>query len=200
MSTSTVTLKPLRSHRITLRIESLAPMIQHCWSEKAKTMIREKGQGKKTKDRSARDPRQDMEDATYRTLDGRYAIPLLALKNAIIGAAHKDLGIEKTLVRKALFLSSTGGNDRHGSPLIVIDCDPPTMREDCVRVGMGSADLRYRPHFEAWSADVVIDYDADLLRPDDIVTLINRAGFGVGICEWRPEKNGEFGRFRVVTG
>jgi hypothetical protein len=27
--------------------------------------------------------------------------------------------------------------------------------------------------------------------------MIERAGFGVGIGEWRPEKDGDYGRFRV---
>jgi hypothetical protein len=36
-----------------------------------------------------------------------------------------------------------------------------------------------------------------LLQRDDVLALVDRAGFGVGICEWRPEKGGEFGRFEI---
>lgn len=190
-----VNLKRINVQSLKLTIEGITPLIQHQWSEKAKRMMREKGLGKKTKTRDARDPKQEARAATYFNQDGTVAIPLLALKSAIITAAHKDIGIEKTLVRKALFIKSPDA-----SLLLPIKASPPSVREDNVRVGNNAADLRYRPQFDTWSVDVLLEYDADLLQPDDIVNLIDRAGFGVGICEWRPEKGGEFGRFRVKRG
>lgn len=193
MPENPVILKEINIQGFTVVIVGTSPLIVHKWSEKAKTMMRDKGAGKKTKDRSARDPAADAKDATYFTAGGEYAIPVLALKSAIITAAHKDIGIEKTLVRKALFLRS--GSDM----MLPMECSEPIIREDCVRVGMGSADLRYRPQFDKWSVHVSLEFDADLLQPTDIVNLFDRAGFGVGICEWRPEKGGEFGRFRVKS-
>ena len=47
------------------------------------------------------------------------------------------------------------------------------------------------------SCQIEMQYDAELLKPEDIVNLVNRAGFGCGIGEWRPEKGGEFGRFEI---
>jgi hypothetical protein len=187
-----VNLKPINVQALRVTIESTSPMIQHQWSEKAKRAMREKGAGKKTKERSARDPEGEAKSATYFTAKGEYGVPLLAVKSATIEAAHKDLGIEKTLVRKALFIKAPDA-----TMVLPIKTSKPKVREDMVRVGMGSADLRYRPQFDSWTAVLEIDYDADLLQPADIVNLIDRAGFGVGICEWRPEKGGEFGRFRV---
>jgi hypothetical protein len=187
-----VQLKPMNVQSIAVEIEGISPLIQHQWSEKARRQMREKGLGKKTKDRSVRDADDEAEAATYRTKSGKFGVPLLAIKSALISAAHKDIGIEKTLVRKGFFIRSTDGDD-----VLEMNCSDPIVREDQVRVGMGAADLRYRPCFEEWAVPLVIDYDADLLRPDDIVNLLDRAGFGVGICEWRPEKGGEFGRFRV---
>lgn len=188
-------LRPVNRQTICITIVGTTPMIQHKWAEKALREIREKKQGKKTKSREACDPQQEGQDATYIAADGRFGVPLLAIKSAIISAAHKDIGVEKTLVRKALFI-------RCAAPDMVLPmrCDSPTIREDFVRVGMGGTDLRYRPEFGAgWEVDLDIEYDADLLNPTDIVNLIERAGFGVGICEWRPEKGGEYGRFRVKT-
>lgn len=187
-----VTLKPLNIQRMILTIQSISPMMQHQWSEKAKRQMREKGLGKKTKDREPRKPEEEAHNATYFTPDGKYGIPLLALKAAVIGAAHKDIGIEKTLVRKAFFIISP-----NPELVIPIKCNPPVINEAPVRVGAGAADLRYRPLFDSWEATIQIEFDADLLRTDDIVNLVDRAGFGVGICERRPEKGGELGRFRV---
>lgn len=187
-----VNLKPINVQSLKVTIEGTTPLIQHQWSEKAKGMMRDKGLGKKTKVREPRNAQQEAKDATYFTADGKHGLPLLALKSAIIDAAHKDIGIEKTLVRKALFIKAPDA-----SLVLPMKCSKPTIREDCVRVGMGAADLRYRPQFDEWSVDLNIEYDADLLQPSDIVNLIDRAGFGMGVGEWRPEKGGEFGRFRV---
>lgn len=187
-----INLKQIDQQTVTLTIRSLSPMIQHKWAEKAKIMMREKHAGKKTKTREIRDPNQEFEDATYRTDDGGYGFPAGALKAALITAAHKDIGIEKTLVRKSLFIQCLDANN-----VVEMNTDAPVMREDMVRVGAGSADLRYRPHFKQWSAVISIDYDAEMLTTDDIINLVNRAGFGVGLCEMRPEKGKEFGRFEV---
>jgi hypothetical protein len=187
-----INIKPIQQKRMTVRIVGTSPLQQHQWDEKAKRMMREKQAGKKSKEREVRDPQAEFEAATYRTEKGKYGFPGMALKRAIIAAAHKDLGIEKTMVRKALFLHipDPGG-------IIEMDCKPPRMREDMMRVGMGSVDLRYRPEFEQWAATVDIEFDSELLTDQDVITLIDRAGFGVGIGEGRPEVGRDFGRFKV---
>lgn len=189
-----VSLKPMNVQRFQVAIRGISPMIQHQWAEKSLKEMRDKHAGKKTKNREARDPEQEAQDAMYRTDDGEPGVPLLAIKAAIINAAHKDIGVEKTLVRKAIFILG-GGKNR----VLPMTCSDPIMREDYVRVGMGSTDLRYRPQFDEWQSSLDIEYDADLMQPNDIVNLLNRAGFGVGLCEWRPEKGGDFGRFTVVS-
>jgi len=195
MAVETVHLKPINVQMLQISIDGTSPLIQHKWSEKALRQLRDKGGGKKTKNREPRDPQAEAKAATYFTKDGSHGIPLLALKSAIIEAAHKDIGFEKTLVRKGLFIKAPDE-----ALVLPMKCSEPIVREDSVRVGMGSADLRYRPQFNEWSVDLLCEYDADLLQPTDIVNLIDRAGFGVGVGEWRPEKGGEFGRFRVRRG
>lgn len=187
-----IRLKPIKRQRVSFTIRGLSPLIQHKWAEKALREIREKKGGKKTRDRTPTDPEAEFKAAAYHTEDGRYGIPLLAFKASLISAAHKDLGIEKTLVRKALFIPS---EDAGG--VLPMDVEDPIMREDCVRVGQGGTDLRYRPEFREWSVEIRAEIDADLLTVEDLITLVNRAGFGVGIGEWRPEKGGENGRFEV---
>ena len=189
-----ISLKPIARAKMTFGIRSTSPLIMHQWSEKAKSMMRDKQQeGKKTKERELRKPLEEAEAATYRTDSGDVGIPAMALKASIVTAAHKDIGIEKTLVRKALFLICQDRN------LVIpfTECEEPIVREDMVRVGMGSADLRYRPEFKFWKATVEFEVDAELLQDKDILALVGRAGFGVGVCEWRPEKGGEFGRYEI---
>lgn len=187
-----VVLKPIKRVCMAFTIVGTSPLIVHAWSEKAKEMMRQKHGGKKTKNRDVRDPQAEMEEACYRTSDGRLGISGMALKSSIVTAAHRDIGIERTLVRKAMFLRCDDPNK-----IVPLIADTPTLREDMVRVGIGSADLRYRPMWSEWAVESEWHIDADLLTTEDVLTLVDRAGFGVGIGEWRPEKGGEFGRFEV---
>lgn len=188
----TIQLKPLNTRQMVLVIEGVSRLVQHNWSEKAKKMMRDKKAGKKTKDREPCDPQQEFLDATYFTEDGGYGVPATALKACVVSAAHKDRGIEKTLVRKSLFIMC---DDVNG--VIPMICSEPKMREDFVRVGVKQTDLRYRPEFLEWEVEVPIEYNADYLRPEDIANLFDHAGDGVGIGEHRPEKGGDWGRFQV---
>jgi hypothetical protein len=56
-------------------------------------------------------------------------------------------------------------------------------------------DVRFRPMFEGWKARLVIQF-SDAIAMQSVVDLVQRAG-RVGLCEWRPEKDGTFGTFRV---
>jgi hypothetical protein len=42
-----------------------------------------------------------------------------------------------------------------------------------------------------------VQFEATGLREQDIINLLQHAGFGVGLLEWRPEKNGDHGRFTI---
>ena len=186
-------IKGIKTTELSFWITGTSSLIQHKWSAKAEAMIRDKGQKKGvTKNRDARNPEQESLDATHFTEDGEYGIPILAFKAAMISAAHKDIGLEKTVVRKSVFVVC-----KDEKMIVPMECSDPIIREDHVRIGAGSADLRYRPEFRNWKAQVTLVFDNAMLSAKDILNLANRAGFGVGIGDWRPEKGGEFGRFEV---
>jgi hypothetical protein len=185
-------MRPIRQARITISIKSLSPLISNAWNEKGLEMMRMTATERKKRVKTARDPQDEASSKCYRTESGNAGINAMALKNAIIGAAHKDMGIEKTLVRKALFLHC---KDKGG--IIPIMPQEYEIREDIVRVGANQTDLRYRPTWHEWETTVTFTVDRELLSDQDLINLVNRAGFSIGIGEWRPEKDGEFGRFEV---
>jgi hypothetical protein len=187
-----IKLKPIDKVRVRCRIVGTSPHIQHNWAAKSIEMMRDKHAGKKSKDRSVRDPEAEGRAALYLTEDGKYGVNAMAVKRSIIDAAHKDIGLEKTLVRKAMFLEC-----RDRNMVIPMDCEEPEIREDTVRVGQGSTDLRYRPYFFRWSVELSFIIDRGWLQTQELINLIDRAGFGVGIGDWRPEKNGDFGRYEL---
>lgn len=59
--------------------------------------------------------------------------------------------------------------------------------------------LRARPRFESWGADILLDYDEETLNPDMIADVLSVAGVRVGVGDYRPERGGWFGRFRVES-
>ena len=187
-----VDLTPIQISIITFWIRGVSPLIQNAWDEKALEMIRMTAMERKKRKKPARDPDKEAESKSHRTADKEYGIPLLALKASMIGAAHKNLGIEKTMVRKAFFIP-----DPDGTGILPMECNEPIVREDIVRVGMGQTDLRYRPEFRNWRVSVTAHIDTEILEKNDVINLVNRAGFGVGIGEWRPEKGGDFGRYEI---
>ena len=55
--------------------------------------------------------------------------------------------------------------------------------------------VRTRPIFRLWKADVTLHFEDALLDRDQAVEFATRAGFEIGIGDWRPR----YGRFQVET-
>lgn len=153
-------------------------------------------QGRKTPKQN-RDPDAEYEAAFYRTKDG-YGFPVTAFKAATIGAARfYGKSISMTALRQFLFMhGELTDNDPQALVPIVGE---PRMREDVVRLGgpSRSADLRYRPEFPEWSATLVITYVKSSLSRDSVLSLVDAGGLGIGVGEWRPERKGDFGTYKI---
>jgi hypothetical protein len=164
-----------------------SPLITHAWNPKAIQQIKDKQGRKATTGKEARDPQADYEAAFYRTDDGKPAMRSIAFKDAMVSAC-RDADYKMTEARGRF----------HVEGELVEIIGEPRFREDMVRVGMGTADIRYRPEFVEWSTTLPITYNSTRVSPEQIINLLNVAGFGVGVGEWRPEKNGQYGRFHVA--
>ena len=75
----------------------------------------------------------------------------------------------------------------------------PSMREDMVKVGLGASDIRYRAEFKKWKVKIKIRYNANAVSQEQVVNLFNVSGFGIGVGDWRPERDGSFGMYHVGT-
>jgi hypothetical protein len=82
--------------------------------------------------------------------------------------------------------------------ILKVENAEPFMRSDHVRIGIKQTDIRYRPAYPAgWTIDVPITFDADVISLEQLMNLLERAGFSVGLCEHRPEKDGHYGTFTI---
>jgi hypothetical protein len=175
-------------------IEGTSPLIVHRFSAKAKKQMLEAMQGVK-RPKVAKDPVAEYEEAAYRLPDGGYGFPVLAFKKATVSGAGRIYGksVKMTELRASLFFQGELNED--GDILARIDGEPH-MQEDVVTVGMGGHDLRYRPVFNEWSTILKVTFTG-LLDQDSLVSMIDAGGFGAGVGDWRPEKNGVNGTYRV---
>lgn len=181
-----VKLAGLAIEGLRLRLSGTSPLIVHKWSEKAKKQMLDKQMKRATQGKAAKDPEQDYRESLYIRDDGSYGFPAVAFKAAAVRAGtYCDM--------KMIFLR---GAFHVEGDLVLIE-GVPEPREDMVRVGMGTADIRYRPQFPKWATELEITYNSRALAAEQIIQLFEIAGFAVGVGEWRPEKDGQFGRFRV---
>jgi len=59
-------------------------------------------------------------------------------------------------------------------------------------------DIRTRVILPTWAARVHITYPQQLIRPQAVANLLGAAGFTAGVGDWRPEKGGNYGQFRII--
>jgi hypothetical protein len=123
--------------------------------------------------------------------------------NAAMWAPSKPSteNLTKVALRQALFVSPTLDP---ASMLVPIETPNGTlamgvMREDAVTIGINTRGLAYRPEYRQWMLRVTIEYNTGLISEDQLLLLAEQAGWGVGICEGRPEKASAlgWGRFAV---
>jgi hypothetical protein len=168
-------------------------LICHAWDVKAKRQMLDKQMGVATAGREKKNPESDFENSLYQYPGGGYGFPATAFKSAAVTACTSlDKAITKIAARQAFHVHGFNRNE-----LVKIE-GIPTPREDMVRVGQGSADIRFRGEFKEWSCTLNIRYNAKVLTLDQIVNLFNVAGFAVGVGEWRPQCNGQYGLFHVA--
>jgi hypothetical protein len=170
------------------------PLIVHNWSEKAKRQMLDAQQGRKTI-KEHRDPEAEFESSLYRTKDG-YGFPSVAFKAATVSAARLyGKAVRMTELRQFLFFR--GEMSENCNQALFPIFGEPKMREDMVTVGISGTDLRYRAEFPEWTSQLTVQFVKSAITRDSVLSIIMAAGLTVGVGEWRPEKNGEYGTFRL---
>lgn len=187
-ATQTIELPKMDIRRMGVMLVGDSPLICHAWSQKAKQEMLDKQMKNAKGAKGAKDPQRDYEESLYPHPDGGYGFPAVGFKAAAVDACSHIDGVTKVLARGAFHIPGE---------LLQID-GTPEMREDMVRVGMGTADIRYRGEFKRWSVLVPVRYNAAVLSAEQIVNLFNTAGFAIGVGEWRPQKDGSYGMFHVA--
>jgi hypothetical protein len=189
-----------------LNIVGDSPFICHAWSEKAKIMMLQKQQKKATAGKEIRNPMREYADSLYwlsekpnfddmtedeifeATQKGKFGFPTLAFKAAAIDAGYQSGVLDKKTTARGAFHILGDFAEINGKP---------SIREDMTRIGMGTADLRYRAEFKEWSTTLKIKLNTGAMSMEQVINLMNIGGFACGIGDWRVAKDGVFGMFHV---
>lgn len=129
----------------------------------------------------------------YLTEEGEEGIPARAIFNSMIrGSSY-------------LFEKKDGGmrNIKEG---IILEGDilPITYKKKTILTHWGRTSGRkgsprkiMRNAYHDWETEVTIIYNSNILSPEQIVNVLNWAGFHIGVGGFRKEKTGNFGSYRV---
>ena len=197
---TTVEIPAIEIKTFQLRLVGDSPFISHAWSDKAKKEMLDKQMKKATKGKDVKDPFMDFCNSLYwltekpenptmdDVLKAKFGFPVIGCKASAVSAGFRnDIFQSKTVPNGAFHIMGEFAEIE----------GVPNMREDMVRIGMGTADLRYRGEFKEWATTLTIRYNPFAISMEQIINLFNVGGFSCGVGEWRPEKGGSFGMYHV---
>lgn len=186
----TLEIKPLETTRFVMRIEGTTPLITDAFSDAAKAALALSQSGAPRDKLNARDPEAEFARAQYVRSDGTYGIPKLAFRVAIKTAAMRMSQVKGTAMLAAFII------DTPDELLPLVTTEPKMRIDHVVRVGRGN--LAYRAEFWPWSVSIPVTLHEPVVSLAEFIDVVNKAGIGVGVGNWRPEKDGDHGTFTVT--
>lgn len=173
-----------------------SPLVVHAFSAKARAMMREAQElgsvGKKRKPKDPKDFDAVYMGARHISRDGWDGVTCATFRNAMISACRL-VGFKMTVGKLSVFVEADGNSAADGTPLVRILGEPQPF-EAVVRNQTGVADIRVRPRWDEWTANLRVRYDREQMSDEDIINLLVRAGAQCGIGEGRPDSSNSFGQ------
>lgn len=200
-----VAIAPPNMQTAMFKIVGTAPYMQARFSQKAMDQMLAKhvqgSRGAKGTKKQPRDLDADYHGAMHKTKEGWCGIPAGAFRNAMISACRL-VGFKMTIGKLSVFIEADGYDVVDGTPLVRLT-GKPERTQMAARNATGVCDIRIRPMWPEWSAEVRVRFDADQLSLEDITNLLARVGVQVGLGEGRPDSRSScgmgYGLFSIAT-
>jgi len=209
----TITIKEFEVRRIVITLVGQTPLIVSAFSEKAKRQMLEVQQKKVRGPKQSREPLEEFVNSLYWLSDKPKTITEESVAEAVKKGrfGFKCVSFKESAVSAALFIGEIkfkkhgyavfhiNGELNNGEDFTEIIGDKPVMREDTVRLSgiTRSSYLRYRGEFRNWKVNLNIEYLPALVTSEQLVNWFNFGGSVGGMGEYRIEKGGTFGRYKV---
>ena len=197
-----IVIKPPKFSTVELLIEGIAPLVVERFSKKMELMekMAQGPSAKNKRERTARDYDNEAEEARYRAPEKWEGMNAAAFRAGMISACRL-VGFKMTLAKLSVFIEADGFDAKDGIPLIRIYGQSETFTAH-TRNATGVVDVRSRPMYRQWAANLRIRFDADQFQVSDVINMISRVGLQVGIGAGRPDSKSSsgcgWGMFRVV--
>lgn len=188
---------------MTVEVEGITPLFMHAFSEDAMRTLEKTRMGEPQERRNI-SPEDEWAHACHMISGApfkrgaRYGVPATAIRSALEEAAPyiANRKVTKKLVAGTIFIVA----DDPEKQLVEIKAQKVVKDRRIARINNGkSPEVRYRPILHGWTMDITVQYDPTMVTPKLILALIQRAGFSVGIGDYRPQrgKGGTYGRFQL---
>lgn len=206
--TTQINLPEMKLEQHKLYLIGSSPLMVHAFPEKERKAMLDKNMKIATGGRDARDPHAEYDAAMYILPDGRHGFPAVAFKAAAVTACTSLSDVTKVAARQAFRVAGLPMNAPgvlSGSfvrtALVPLVTPGPVMREDVVRLSGPSrtATMRYRPEYPVWGVILDVVLNPQVVSIGQLATMFQAAGHGVGIGEYRPERDGDCGTFDIVS-
>jgi len=191
-----VKLEPLNQETIRVKLVGKTPLLMDRLPEEVMQGILDKQIGKaKGAKKKVRNIENETEQAIHKLGKSQFGFPAAGFKRGMMEVTSfvGDKFFSKKLVSGAVRIINVVDG------LVPIKC----KKQDVLKHNIGS-NVKFTPQFHDWSTELVIQYDANNIAATDILTLLNYAGFYVGVGSWRPKcrdgGSGEYGMYEVKTG
>ena len=192
MKTRSINLKPIQTEVLTLTIKGKTPYMPEPMDEE----VLERYNKIKSKQSYKKDdiPEEEKVKAKYYyTEDGKKGIPSRAIFQAMVRASSyliekKDGGMRN--VKEGVLIKGGILPLKYSKEEVLTHWGRTSGRNRSPRKIMRNA-------FYDWSVDVEIEYNKEQLSAEQIVNILNWAGFHIGVGAFRKEKTGNFGLFEV---
>jgi hypothetical protein len=176
------------------------PLLHHKMTEESlMSLLGPKSKKKKVKEEKL--PREIAEDHAYKTLDGKYCIPL----DYVSGAFKHVASDYKQTSGKKSYKAIAGGIFRPLEQYAILknfkDKELKDFEVDIRKATnhQAGAVAVCRPRFDEWKCNFTIEIDDTLIAPEIALEILEDSGKRSGIGSFRVSKNGYFGQFSVTS-
>jgi len=136
-------------------------------------------------------PKDEAEKVAYRTEKGKLFVPSTAVRASMINASSfKKIGkyAAKAIVSASVYIPE---------PELILDKQKYDVDMRTVVI-QRSRVVKFRPVIKEWKLNFEMIYNPDLIDPDFIKQILTEAGQRIGLLDFRPQKTGSFGMFKVT--
>jgi hypothetical protein len=190
----------LKRKLIEVVIEGITPLLMNRFHEEAQQKTEGGTSMAVNGDRGT--PREQAAPKVYADAKGRPMIPGPNIFSCIVetGKYHKVGKKQVTTGRSSLIPAGISVMEIE-APLSHPKGETPAWEVDSrpiVNPATKGRRLSHRPRFDEWRVGFTLDVDAGMFDPKFVRQLVDDAGTRVGLGDFRPDRKGPFGKFKVV--